>query len=730
MTRIARACLHRRWIVLVAWIVAAIALVMVAGSTGSNYVNNLTLPGKGSQQASDLLKQKFPVQSGDRETIVIAATDGTVKDAAVKAKVVPMLAEVAKLPNVATVVSPYSPAGATNVSKDGSIAFAQVTYKGEWSDLDKADGTRLIDTARKADAGPVRVELGGSLIEQSERNEGGLGEGVGLLAAIIVLFITFGSFAAMGLPIVTALFGLAVGLSGVGIMSNVLDTANFATQLGFMIGFGVGVDYALFIVTRFRDAYHANGGDKEAAIVLAMNTAGRAVLFAGITVVIALLGMLLLGVNFLYGVAVSASLVVALVMIASLTLTPALLGFWGTRIGNTRRDKRHAKKAETETPKVSAWRRWSDTVGRRPWPIAIVTTLVLLAICGPLTNMRLGSSDAGNNKEGTTTRAAYDLLAKGFGPGFNGPLLVVAQTGDEGKLAGLQATLKETPGVGAVSPPRVNPAGDTAVLQVFPTTSPESASTSNLVNHLRDDVIPSAGTGAAVYVGGLTAAFIDLSDTFSAKLPLFIGIVVLLSALLLLVVFRSLVIPVQAALMNLLSIGASLGVVTLIFQEGWGTGLLGIETGPIEAFLPVMLFAIVFGLSMDYEVFLISRIREEWVRSGDGRQAVGDGLAATGRVITAAATIMIVVFASFITGGERVIMEFGIGLAVAVFIDAFFIRCLLLPAVLHLCGDATWKLPKWLDRILPHWALELEDEVPATPAAAPATPETPPVARV
>jgi RND superfamily putative drug exporter len=723
MTSLARWCHDRRWIVLAIWIVAVLVVGGISAAGGANYVNNLTMPGKGSQKAQDLLQKKFPAQSGDTDQIVIHAKHGTVTDAAVKASVVPMLQQVAKLPHVAGVVSPYGPQGQGQVSKDGTIAFAQVNYDKRSNDMPNKTGDTLVDTAKKAQSADVQIEAGGQVVEASEQQAPGATEGIGFVAAAIILFITFGSFVAMGLPLLTAIFGLAVGMSGVGILTNAVDTADFAPQLGAMIGLGVGVDYALFILTRYRDAYHENGADKREAVITAMDTAGRAVLFAGLTVVIALLGMLLLGVNFLYGVAIAASLVVGLVMLASLTLTPAFLGFWGNRIGNTKRDRRHAAKAEeTGQARVSGWTRWSGFIQRRPWTIALVTTLALLALCLPVLGMRLGSSDAGNNPTSYTSRKAYDLLAQGFGKGFNGPLSVAAETGDKVALNKLKDAIAGTPGVAAATAPVLNPAGDTAVIRVYPTTSPQSAQTSDLINHLRDDVIPANASGNHVYVGGLTAAFMDLSDLFAAKLPLFIGVVVLLSALLLLIVFRSLVIPVQAAVMNLLSIGASLGVLVAVFQDGFASSLLGIEPGPIQSFLPVMLFAIVFGLSMDYEVFLVSRIREEWVRTKDASEAVTRGLAATGRVVTAAASIMILVFASFILGGQLVIMEFGLSLAVAVFIDAFFVRCLLLPAVLQLFGERTWHLPAWLDRILPHMSIEGEslrelEEAAAAPSA-------------
>ncbi|HEY3866583.1 MAG TPA: MMPL family transporter, partial [Solirubrobacteraceae bacterium] len=460
------------------------------------------------------------------------------------------------------------------------------------------------------------------------------------------------------------------------------------------------------------------------SVVQALDTAGRAVLFAGTTVVIALLGMMLLGVSFLYGVAISASIGVLLVMLASLTLLPALLTTFGARVARpSRRARRRAAKAQTTTVATTPgeggmWLRWSKFVQRKPWSIAVVSTLVMLLIAAPATALRLGSSDASNDPPGQTTHRAYELLAEGFGQGFNGPLLVVAKVPNPKKLqdaengvlstevahAGkgsveqLRAAIAATPGVASVAPAKLNPAGDVATITVYPHSSPQAYATTQLVERLRDQVDPplEAHTGLTVYVGGVTAGAVDFATTLGHKLPLFIGVVVLLSALLLLIVFRSLVIPLQAAVMNLLSIGASIGVIVAIFQWGWFGGLFGVQQGPIESFIPVMLFAIVFGLSMDYEVFLVSRMHERWVRTGDDQRAVQEGLALTGRVVTAAAAIMVCVFLSFMLGEDRIIKEFGLSLASAVFLDALVIRCLLLPAVLTIVGARTWKIPAWL----------------------------------
>jgi len=738
MRRLARFCVRRRRIVLLAWIAALVGVGALASGAGTDYKSNFSLPGTQSQKAADLLEREFPAQSGDLDQIVLHARAGSLGAPAIRARVAPMLARISALPHVASVGSPYD-RGARGgaISRDGRIGFATVAFDRRSNELPKPAIRRVIDTAREAASPALQVELGGQAIEQAERTPPAATEAIGLAAAIVVLLITFGSLVAMGLPVLTALFGLGTGLALVGALSNAVDMADFSPQLAAMIGLGVGIDYALFIVTRFREAFRANGGRVEEATLTAMDTAGRAVAFAGVTVVISLLGMMLLGVAFLYGVAIAASLAVLFVLVASLTLTPALLGFLGRRVARPGRLARRRRAADAESgegaivtgepARESVWGRWAGFVARRRWACALAGVVILLAACAPALGLRLGHSDAGNNPAGNTTRKAYDLLAKGFGPGFNGPLMIVATVppgGGPAELGELRAAVARTPGVAAVAPPRLAPSGRVATLTAYPATSPQSPAVETLVRHLRSDVLPpiAHASGSTVVVGGVTAAFIDIADVFAGRLPVFIGVVVLLSALLLLVVFRSLLIPLQAAFMNLLSIGAALGLVVAVFQDGWLSGLTGIEPGPIEAFLPVMLFAIVFGLSMDYEVFLVSRIHEEWARGGDASAAVRGGLARTGRVVTAAATIMVLVFASFILGGERVIMMFGFGLAAAVFIDAFVIRVLLLPAVLEILGERTWRLPPWLDRVLPHLAVEGKDTIaaagrPAEPAA-------------
>jgi RND superfamily putative drug exporter len=720
---LARWCSDHRRLVVAAWIVVLIAVLAAWQSAGSAYSNNFSLGDTGSQHAADLLKSRFPAQSGDRDQIVIRADRG-VDDAAVRARITAMLARVSALPHVVQVTSPYTSEGRAQVSADRRTAFASVVFD-ERADLLALDAIKkVVSTAESARTTGVQVELGGQAVQQTEVASPGSLTGIGVLAAVVVLLVSFGSMLAMGLPIVTALFGLGTGAGLIGLGTHVVDMANFSLELAAMIGLGVGIDYALFILTRFREIYGENGGDVRDAVLLAMDTSGRAVLFAGATVIIALLGMFALGVSFLYGLSIAAVLAVLLVLSASVTLLPALLMFLGRRVGQPGRMARAiARRRRSPKPADGGfWLRWIVMIQRRPVLVAVAATALMLTLAAPALWLRLGSSDAGNNPTSFTSRRAYDLLAQGFGAGFNGPLVVVADLHRRGSSAATVAKLHDglanTPDVVAVAPPRLNGAGDTAVLSVYPRSSPQSTATTQLVKHLRSEVIPplARAAGATVYVGGSTAIFIDFSSVLSQKLWLFIAVVVALSALLLAVVFRSLLIPLQAALMNLLSIGAALGVIVAVFQFGWFPGVSG---GPIEAFLPVLMFAIVFGLSMDYEVFLVSRIHEEWTRQRDTTAAIRDGLVETGRVITAAAAVMVVVFASFILGGERVIELFGLGLAGAVLLDALIIRCLLLPAVLQLLGARTWAFPKALDRRLPRLALEHDGPVPSHAASEP-----------
>jgi RND superfamily putative drug exporter len=626
-----------------------------------------------------------------------------------------MLEKVATLPHVGSVASPYAPGAAAQISKDGRIAYATVTFDEVANDLPIGAIERVVTVAQDAAHEGVDVQLGGQAIGQTNK-PGISGTAFGFIAAAIVLFLVFGSLFAMLMPLLTAGFALGAGVAVIGLLSHALTMASFSSELSLLIGLGVGVDYALFIVTRFRQGL-LRGLSSEEAVADALDTSGRAVLFAGITVCIALLGMFTLGVSFLYGVAIAASVVVAMTVLAALTLLPALLGFAGTRIlGRKTRRALAAGGPLSNDDESPAWRRWAGVLQRRPALFAAGAAVLLLVIAIPFLSIRLGSSDEGNDPSSTTTRQAYDLLAEGFGPGFNGPLQLVAAVPNKEAEEGFDRVLaaaKKTEDVVAVTPAKIVPGKNghpaVATANVVPAGSPQDASTTDLLHRLRDETVPDATAkiGPTVLVGGQTAVFEDFSGVLSQKLPLFVGVVVLLSFLLLMAVFRSIVVPAMAAAMNLLSAGAAFGVITAVFQWGWGASLIGIDrTGPIEAFLPVMVFAILFGLSMDYEVFLVSRIYEEWRRRGDNREAVVHGLAATARTITAAAAIMVLVFGAFVLGGERVIELFGVGLASAVFLDAVIVRSVLVPSLMLLAGKANWWLPAWLDGLIPHLNVE------------------------
>jgi putative drug exporter of the RND superfamily len=711
---------HRKTVIF-GWIGALIVIGAIAGNVGSDFSEEFKLPSSDSTEAYELLEDNFPQESGGTATIVFKADEG-VENAAVKKKMEGVFKSVEGEPHVSSVASPYSgKEGAGAISDDGKIAFATIQYDVQGNKLDKSSTEKIIKTAQGADGGGLEVALGGQPIEEAKAEGGDSSFFIGLLAAIIILLLAFGSVVAMGLPILTALLALGVGLSLVTLGTWIFDTAEFAPILALMIGLGVGIDYALFIVTRFRNNLDEGFEPREAAIN-AVDTAGRAVLFAGTTVIIALMGMFLLNITFLYGVAVAAGLSVLLTMIAALTLLPALLTWVGHRINKWKipglGGGRNTMREDTR------WYAWSRWIQRRPWTAAIVSGVFLLILCIPTLTLRLGVNDAGTNPKGETTREAYDFLAEGFGPGFNGPLTMVAKLpkGNTSGIEDLCSTLKKEEGIESVTAVTFNKAKTVGLCQAYPTTSPQSADTTDTLDHIRNDVIPpiESKTGAVLHVGGITAIFEDFGDAISEKLPLFIGVVILLSALLLMAVFRSVLVPLKAIVMNLLSIGAAFGIVTAVFQHGWGASIIGVEdTGPIIAFFPIFLFSIVFGLSMDYEVFLMSRIHEEWERDKDATEATTRGLALTGRVITAAAAIMITVFASFMLTDERITKLFGLGLASAVLVDALIIRSILVPAIMQIFGKAAWWMPEWLSRILPNLAVEPSDvDGPAKPAVA------------
>ncbi|MFF7245709.1 MMPL family transporter [Embleya sp. NPDC008237] len=695
--RIATWAHRRRKAALLVWVAVLIAVSGIAMAVGSDYHNDFSLPGTESQHAADTLKRHGATQAGDSVQIVLH--DRTpVSAPATRDRVERMLGAVRDLPHVAEVRSPYADAGA--VSRDGLTAYATVTLDGVGTDVPKDAVRKIIDTAQDAETrdATLRVELGGDQIRGAQEGGGGAAEGVGMLGALIVLVFLFGSLVAAAVPLLTAIFAVGSTLGVVVLASHLAAIADFTPPVMLLVGLGVGVDYALLIFSRYR-AELLRGADAEQATRRALDTAGRTVFFAACTVIIALLGLVTLGLGSLRGVALAVALTVLMTMLASLTLLPALLGLFGKRI--KRNVERRAAKAKVA--EGTRWRAWAAGVQRRPWIALIVPVVALVGLSAPAVDMRLGFADAGNDAAAKTSRQAYDLLAKGFGPGFNGPLFVVVE-GDGGAAERTRATLEGTPGIVAVSP--VLPSGDPSVSTViaYPKSAPQDEATTELVEHLRRDVMPTVerGTGATVLVGGGTAAVEDFAAKVADRLPLFVAIVVGLSFVLLLLVFRSILVPLKAALLNLLSIGAAMGVITLVFQHG----MFGVQEGPIEAFIPVMIFAIVFGLSMDYEVFLVARIHEEWQRTQDAGHAVREGLATTGRVITAAAAIMIVVFGAFVLSEDRMLQQFGLGLAVAILLDALVIRCLIVPAVMRLLGRKAWWLPKSLERALPTIALE------------------------
>jgi RND superfamily putative drug exporter len=715
MRSLARWCFTHRRLVVLGWVAALIGVTALHSSVGSSYSDNFKLPHTQSFDAVRLLERNAPNVSGDTDRVVMAVTNGKVTDPGPRAQAEKLLEQLSTVPHVTTIKSPFNATGKSQISPSGQIAFANVTFDEGANKVSSADAKAFVNKVTSASGNGVEFEVNGQVAKAGNQSNEGTGLLFGFIAAAAVLFIVFGSLLATLLPLVVAGLSLGTGVGVVGLLSHVFDLASFSSELALLIGLGVGVDYALFIVTRYKQGV-LRGLMPEQAVVESLDTSGRAVLFAGVIVCIAMLGMFALGVSFLYGVAVAAAIAVAFTVLAALTLLPALLGFFG-RFVLRRRERRALRDGRLRTTDESAgWAKWAGRMEKRPAAFAAVAIGVMVIIAIPFFSMRLGSADAGSDPANSTTRKAYDLLAKGFGPGYNGPLQLVAEVdspAQEAAFARVVKTVAQTPGVvGAQAPTIVagkDGHSDVALANVYPNGSPQDASTSDLLHKVRNDIVPAAerGTGLTVLTGGQTAIFDDFSHILTGKLPLFIGVVVLLSFLLLLAVFRSIAIPITAAVMNMLSAGAAFGVVTAIFQNGWGASLVGIDkTGPIESFLPVLMFPILFGLSMDYEVFLVSRIYEEWHRRRDNLEAVKHGLAATGRTITAAAAIMVLVFGAFVLGGERVIKLFGIGLGSAVLLDATIVRSIAVPAVMMVLGDLNWKLPRFLDRWIPQLKIE------------------------
>ena len=709
MKALGRFAFRKKYYVIGFWLIALFGITAIAQSVGSNFSDSFSLPGTDSMKALSLLGKAFPGKAGDIETIVFHVKTGTVNDPSVKNAMQGVFAKVSGISSVGAVNSPYEPINARQISQDQTTAYAPVNFSVNARLLKSKDVQALVDAGKAASTSNLEIEFGGQAVGQLNAPKGSPGELIGIFAAGVILFISFGSLFAMLLPLGVALLALGTATGIVTLLTHVIGIASFAPILGSLIGLGVGVDYALFIVSRYRREI-SRGVDPEEAAAKSIDTSGRAVLFAGATVCIALLGLFVLRLSFLNGVAVAASTTVLVTMAASLTLLPALFGVMKRRV-HSRRSRRSIDSGTVKDHEQSTWAKWSRAVAKAPRSLALGAIAIIVVMSIPYLSLHLGSSDQGNNPKGTTTRSAYDLLAKGFGPGTNGPLQVIAEIktpADKTALQTVATALSTTPGIVQVSPIISSPDGTVGLLQVIPTTGPQDIKTSNLITLLRSTVIPKAlaGSTTPIYVGGTTAIFDDFATVISGKLPLFIGVIILLGCLLLLLAFRSFVIPLTAGVMNLLAAGASFGVVVAVFQWGWGAKLLNIGSGPIEAFLPVIMLAILFGLSMDYQVFLVSRMHEEWLHTKENSKAVIVGQTETGRIITSAALIMITVFSSFVFGGEKVIKEFGIGLASAVFIDAFVLRTIMVPALMHLFGSANWWIPAWLEKRLPRLSVE------------------------
>ncbi|MFJ2243743.1 MMPL family transporter [Streptomyces sp. NPDC087862] len=711
MAAIARWCIRHRLLAVLLWLLALGGTATAAGLAGSAYSNDYEVPGTESGRAADLLRNGFTDLGGDTDTIVWHTSDSTVRADDVRQTMTRTLHAVEELPGVGAVTGPYGASGTAQISGDGHTAYAAITFDQRVEDIPAQQVRAVVDTARAAAGDHLQVELGGPAVALTEAPSAHLSEVVGVVVAAVVLFLAFGSLAASMLPIVTALVSVGTAYAGTVLLGHLMTVADFAPMLGMLIGLGVGIDYALFIVTRHRRGLRRGLSVTEAA-QNAVATTGRAVVFAGATVCVALLGMLILRLGFLNGVAIAASLTVVLTVAASVTLLPALLSFIGTRALSRRERRRLAEHGPRPEVPTGFAARWSAFVERHPKLLGALAAVVMLVLALPTFSLHLGTSDQGNNPASSTTRKAYDLLADGFGPGVNGPLTIAARLdGADDRLAmdGLPASLRSTEGVASVGPVTYNSSGDAAFVTVVPTSSPQSQQTSALVDRLRTEVLPRAeeNTSLQAHVGGVTAGYDDFARIIIGKLPLFVGVVIGLGCLLLLLAFRSIGIPLKAAVMNVAAVASSFGVVVAIFQWGWGSELLGLgSAGPVEPFLPVIMVSVLFGLSMDYQVFLVGRMYEEWRETGDNRRAVRVGLAETGRVINSAAVIMISVFLAFVLSGDRVIAMFGIALAVAVLLDAFVLRTLLVPALMHLLGGANWWLPRRLDRLLPRISIE------------------------
>ena len=755
LSSLARFCVrHKRTVVFGIWIPLAIAMVFASSTFGTEFNTEMAMPSSESRQAETVLARANPNQGGESSQLVFRTTS-SIDDPQVKKTISDAIAAVDAISDV-DITSPFILQN--QISTDRKVAFSEVNVPRMNIEEYKTLGEEIKVATAPARAAGIEIGYGGAIFLEEELPES---EALGVLAAILILVLAFGSVIAMGLPISVALLGLIIASSIVGIISHFVSMPDAVTSMVGMIGLGVGIDYALFIVTRFREGLH-DGLSVEEAVIESIDTSGRAVVFAGITVIVAALGLLTIGLSFVTGLAIGMATAVAVMIVASITLLPALLAMVGERIDTTSRAAVISLTAFVVSGFIAVftknllilsigiglavasqltrfiipalrvaiphraqndhqntiWWRWSRVVQRRPWISFVASSLFLIVLTVPMLSIRLGFGDAGNSPKTADIRKAYDMLSEGFGPGFNGPLYIVI-TGDAvqepEKMKSFLTVVNTTPGIAFAGAAPLE-SEEVALVVAYPTSAPQDEATSDLVHALRGTVIPS--TGVAAQVTGFTAASVDFSDYLGKRLPFLIGIVLLLSFLLLMAVFRSVLVPIKAVLMNLLSVGAAYGVIVAVFQWGWGAELIGVgKPGPIEAWAPMFLFAIVFGLSMDYEVFLLSRIREEFNRTGDNTSAVADGVAATARVITAAALIMVCVFGAFVLGDDRDLKLFGLGMAVAVFLDATIVRMVLVPATMELLGARNWWMPAWLDRLLPK--IDVEGKHHTKPAPIP-----------
>jgi putative drug exporter of the RND superfamily len=706
-------CARMHWPVVGIWLLVVIGLVVGSHAVADQLSDNLSLPGTGSTNATNVLSDKLPQQAYGTNPVVLHVAHGKLTDSANAQAVAAAASSLSKVPHVVKVVSPLSQQGAAFLSKDQTIGYIPVTLNVSPGDLTKGEAQDVLDAADPAKQAGMEVAVGGYVGKTLSKPSTEISELIGICAAIVILLFAFGTATAMAMPIVTALLGLVSTLSIVRLVGHAAEVPTIAPTLATMIGLGVGIDYALFIVTRHKQQLRG-GMEVRESVARATATAGGAVAFAGGTVVIALCSLSLAGIPLVSTLGYTAAIAVVVAVLAATTLLPALLGALGPRIDSLRVQ---LGRTHPDDHQPHGWARWARGVARHPWPAIVGTTTLLLVLALPVLQLHLGQQDISAMPKSTTARQAYDLISEGFGPGANGPLLIAgrlekpASSASDPRIAKLQQDIKQTKGVASVGPATLDKAGDTVVFTTTSTVDPADRKTEDLVNTLRDTTIPGAvkGTDLTVYVGGQTAGYIDLAKQIGGKLLEMIAVVVGLSFLVLLVAFRSLLVPLKAAVMNLLSVAAAYGVVTAVFQKGWGASLLGLDHSvPIISFVPLLMFAILFGLSMDYEVFLMTQIQERWKVTGNAKEAVVEGLASTGRVITSAALIMVFVFASFVLNGDPTVKQFGIGLAVAIALDATLVRCLLVPAVMELLGRAAWWLPHWLGRILPRINIEGE----------------------